>query len=151
MPSGKVHLACELGTLPVWAAIGGTLGVERTPLVLFTAAYVGASLFLSPDLDLVHTDAARRWRAARFLWAPYAALFRHRGVSHSPVFGPLTRLAYLVVVGGAVWTVLHVVAGVPFPSSFPRDSVLPVLVGIYLPQLLHVLLDRGVTRLRRGR
>ncbi|MFH1609432.1 MAG: DUF2227 family putative metal-binding protein [Candidatus Bipolaricaulota bacterium] len=151
MPQGRVHLAFELGTLPAWVVAGAALGVGRTSLAFFAGAYVGASLFLSPDLDLARSDASRRWRAARYLWLPYAALFRHRGISHSPVLGPLTRLLYLSVVGGAAWALLHVAAAVPFPRTFPRDSVFPVLVGVLSPQLLHVVLDRGVTRVRRWR
>jgi uncharacterized metal-binding protein len=149
MPRGTVHLAIELGTLPAWVVAGGALGVARASLVLFAGSYVGASLFLSPDLDLARSDASQRWRAARFLWLPYAALFRHRGISHSPLLGPLTRLLYLVVLGGLGWGLLHAVAGVPFPRAIPWESALPVLVGLYLPQLLHVLLDRVVTSGKR--
>jgi len=151
MPRGRVHLVFELGTLPAWVVAGAALGIGRASLVFFAGAYVGASLLLSPDLDLARSDASRRWRAARYLWLPYAALFRHRGISHSPLLGPLTRLLYLSVVGGSAWALLHVVANVPFPRTFPRDSVFPVLIGVFSPQLLHVILDRGVTRARRWR
>ncbi len=142
MPQGRTHLAFELGTLPGWVAAGAALHVERAPLVFFTGAYVVASLFLSPDLDLTRSDPSRRWRRARFLWRPYALLFRHRGMSHSPLLGPLTRILYLAAVGAALGTVLHLTLGVPFPRSVPGESVLPVLAGLYLPHLLHVFLDR---------
>lgn len=149
MPHGKVHVAFELGTLPAWVALGAVLDVGRTSLVFFSGAYVAASLFLSPDLDLAESDVARRWRGARFLWRPYALLFRHRGISHSLVFGPLTRLLYLALIGGAVGVVLHVVTGISFPYTFSLDLVLPVLVGVFAPQVLHVTLDQAVTRVRR--
>lgn len=151
MPNGTVHLALELGTLPAWVVTGAVLGVGRSSLIWFAGAYVGASLFLSPDLDLVRSDASRRWRAARYLWFPYAVLFRHRGVSHSLVLGPLTRLLYLGAVAGAAWGLLHVVAGVPFPRTVPWSHALPALSGAFSPQLLHIALDRAVTRLRRRR
>jgi uncharacterized metal-binding protein len=154
MPRGKAHLAFELGTLPGWVALGAAVGAGRTPLLFFTGGYIVGSLFLSPDLDLVQSDASRRWRGARFLWRPYAALFRHRGISHSLFLGPLTRVLYLAALGGLGWGLLHVVGGVPFPQAIPWGSPLPVLGGLYLPQLLHVALDRTVTFgkriLRRG-
>ncbi|MEW6216100.1 MAG: DUF2227 family putative metal-binding protein [Candidatus Bipolaricaulota bacterium] len=145
MPQGRTHLAFELGTLPGWVALGVVLHAGRTSLVFFTGAYVMASLFLSPDLDLAKSDASRRWRRARFLWRPYAAFFRHRGISHSPLFGPLTRILYLAVLGAALWAILHMVVDVPFPQVVPWESALPVLAGLYLPHLLHVALDRTVS------
>lgn len=151
MPRGKVHLALELGTLPLWVALGATLELGRASLVFFAGAYVTGSLFLSPDLDLTRSDAARRWRRARFLWRPYAALFRHRGVSHSPFVGPLTRLLYLGAIGAAVWAILHVLIRIPLPRSVALHSALPVLVGVFAPQLLHVALDRIATLSRHWR
>lgn len=139
----------EMGTLPGWVAIGATLQLGRMPLVFFAGAYVMASLFLSPDLDLARSDASRRWRRARFLWRPYAALFRHRGISHSPIFGPLTRVLYLAVVGAGLWMALHLAVDVPLPRSLPWSSALPVLAGLYFPHLLHVALDRAVSLGRR--
>lgn len=148
VPSGKAHLVWELSTLPGWVALGGALGVTREQLVLFSLTYVGASLLLSPDLDLQRSAPARRWGVARFMWAPYAAVFRHRGISHSPLLGPLTRLIYLALVGGAVWVILHLVGDVRFPRTIPTGSVLSVLGGVYLPHVLHVVLDRVTTVLR---
>lgn len=144
MPTGKVHLAVELATLPGWVTAGGMAGVGHTPLTAFSLSYVTASLLLSPDLDLARSDPNRRWGALRFLWAPYAALFRHRGISHSLLLGPLTRLLYLAALSALVSLPLHFLAGVPFPSRFPSEVVPPVLVGVYLPHLLHVGLDRLV-------
>ncbi len=151
MPCGRIHLAVELSTLPVWVAVGATLGAGRSSLVLFAGAYVGASLFLSPDLDLVRSDVAHRWRAARYLWRPYAALFRHRGISHAPLLGPLTRLLYLGLLSGVAWAAVHIVARVPAPGVPPWEAVWPALVGVISPQFLHIALDRAVTGVRRRR
>lgn len=148
VPTGKVHLAIELGTLPGWVALGAVVGVGRSSLLLFAGGYVAGSMFLSPDLDLTRSDAARRWGVVRFLWRPYAALFRHRGLSHAPVVGPLTRLAYLGALASVGWAILRAVADVS-PLSFSLATIAPTLVGLYLPQLLHILLDRSVTTGRR--
>jgi len=143
MPTGKVHLAFELAALPGWVLAGGMAGVGHTPLTVFSLSYVAASLLLSPDLDLARSDPNRRWGCLRFLWTPYAALFRHRGISHS-FLGPLTRLLHLAALSALVFLPLHFLAGVPLPGRFPPCVILPVLAGVYLPHLLHVGLDRLV-------
>ncbi len=144
-----MHLAVELGTLPGWVGLGAALNVGRGPLVIFAGAYVAASLFLSPDLDLERSSAAYRWRKARVLWKPYAALFRHRGISHSPVWGPLTRILYLGGLAALGWALLNAATRAPPPRSLPWESALPILAGVYLPHLLHVALDRVTTWGRR--
>lgn len=149
MPCGKVHLTLELATLPGWVALGAVLGGDRSSLLVFTGAYVAASLFLSPDLDLAHSGASRRWQGARFLWRPYAVLFRHRGLSHSPLAGPVTRLLYLAVLAGVGWALLHAVAGVPLPRAAPWGAAVPAVTGVFLPQLLHVGLDRIASLAKR--
>jgi len=149
MPAGKVHLAVELSTLPLWVAGGALLGVGRTSLIVFALSYVGASLLLSPDLDLAGAAPSRRWGPLKGLWTPYAYLFRHRGLSHSPIFGPLTRLLYLAALVAAAWTGLHFAFGVPFPQGFPVNSIPAILVGVYLPHLLHIALDHLPNPLRR--
>jgi len=147
MPSGRVHLTVELALLPGWVAAGAWLGVGERELTAFTLSYTCASLLLSPDLDLARSAPARRWGALRILWTPYALLFRHRGLSHSLLLGPLTRLLYLGALAALSLVALHYLAGVPFPRDFPHWLPGPLLVGVYLPHLLHVGLD-GLASLR---
>jgi|Deesub1362B_J571_1020462.scaffolds.fasta_scaffold05699_2 uncharacterized metal-binding protein len=141
MPSGKVHLGFELLTLPGWVAGGVALGVPEGALVTFSLAYAAASLLLSPDLDLARSGPARRWGALRWLWLPYAWLFRHRGLSHSPLWGPLTRLLYLAALALLLFLPFHLALKVPFPHRFPSRLLAPGLAGVYLAHLLHVGLD----------
>ena len=141
MPSGKVHLIVELTLLPGWAAAGALIGLPRPTLTAFALSYTCASLLLSPDLDLARSAPARRWGPMRLLWAPYALLFRHRGLSHSLFWGPLTRLLYLGVLGLLIFLPLHGWLGIPFPQAFPAQVLVPVLAGVYLSHLLHVGLD----------
>ncbi|MGB9860807.1 MAG: DUF2227 family putative metal-binding protein, partial [Candidatus Bipolaricaulaceae bacterium] len=80
-------------------------------------------------------------------WRPYSFLFRHRGLSHHPVLGPLSRFLYLgiwlALLGLLLWGL-----GFSLPR-FPLSWLLPALVGLWLPQLFHILLDR--LRVVRGR
>ncbi|MGC9529284.1 MAG: DUF2227 family putative metal-binding protein [Candidatus Bipolaricaulaceae bacterium] len=151
MPTGRTHLAVELVTLPLWGAAGAAAGVGETPLAVFAASYAGASLLLSPDLDLPASDSGRRWGPARILWFPYTAACRHRGVSHSLLLGPLTRLVYLGALISLGWWTLHLGAGVPPPRPIPAGLLLPILAGIYVPHLLHVGLDRTASLWGRAR
>ncbi len=61
----------------------------------FAGAFLLATFWLSPDLDLHHSSPSRNWLIFRKLWWPYSKIFRHRGWSHFPVLGSLTRLSYL--------------------------------------------------------
>ncbi len=137
VPGHKTHLAAELACLPLCLGAGYGLGL-REELLPLGLGYLAGSLFLSPDLDLYHSRPARRWRLFRALWWPYTRLFRHRGLSHHPLLGPLTRLLYLSLWALGVWTL----AGLPRGEPPPAALALPFLAGLLLPQLLHVLLDR---------
>ncbi|MGY4706823.1 DUF2227 family putative metal-binding protein [Candidatus Bipolaricaulota sp. J31] len=151
MPSGKVHLAFELATLPLWTTAGVFLGVGWDEIVVFTAAYAGASLLLSPDLDLAESVVTRRWGPLRILWWPYTAAFKHRGLSHSIVFGPLTRVLYLGFLAACVWAALYLGLGLRVGWQLPPPgSVLAFFTGIYLTNLLHVVLDRLGSALGRA-
>ncbi len=152
MPSGRVHLTFELATLPLWTAGGVFLGVGWDELVVFTASYAGSSLLLSPDLDLAESDATRRWGPLRLLWWPYTAAFKHRGLSHSILLGPLTRVLYLGLLAACAWGALYLAFGLRVGwRPPPARAVAAFLAGIYLSNLLHVLLDRIASVLGRAR
>ena len=155
MPSGKTHRIVELALLPGLGA-GYALLLRPAPpeLAAFAGAYVFSSLFLSPDLDLKANDARRRWGPLGFLWTPYAKIFKHRGISHSLLWGPLTRLLYLAVVFGGVALALVALGLVPLPfpdalDALPGHLLLALGAGLYLPNVLHVLLDRVVSATKR--
>lgn len=155
MPSGKTHLRIEVGLLFGWTALAGYLLAERAAaaeaVIAFIVAYAFSMLFLSPDLDLARSRPSRRWGIARVLWFPYALIFRHRGVSHRPFAGPATRIAYLALlfgIGAAVAAGLGVPLRVGSPSC---GCLLGALVGLYLPNLTHVLADRVASSAKRRR
>jgi uncharacterized metal-binding protein len=149
MPSGKTHTAVELLLGPGLAAGYYALLHPGVPeLAVFSGAYLFSSLLLSPDLDLHKNLARRRWGPLGFIWAPYSKLFKHRGISHSLVLGPLTRLVYLGIGFGAVLLGLSYV-GLALPPELPvtvgQQTLLALGAGLYLPNVLHVLLDKIVS------
>ena len=145
----RVNPALEVSTHDHLAtgAAGSKFGVTPAQAINFTLGFLAGTFLLSPDLDLSEgrVDSKRRWGVLGFLWVPYGRLFSHRGLSHTWLLGPLTRLAYVAVI-------LAVVAGlvrVAFPAwtwpALPEPVGLkfaaPLLLGYYLSQWLHLIAD----------
>jgi len=157
MPSGKVHLRVETVLLVLcWLPLlGWLLALRRlgsTEAAAFVFAYAFSALFLSPDLDLHTSRPYLRWGVLRWLWAPYAFVFKHRKLSHHLLLGPLSRMAYLgvLVIGGAAIYVLVARRSLPEVVA-PIPLLIAVLIGLYLPNLTHVILDRLPLRRRSRR
>ncbi|GAB5603713.1 metal-binding protein [Thermus sp. FJN-A] len=151
MPSGRVHEAINLTVLGggalAYLAYGGE--PEEPRALAFALAYLGGTFLLSPDLDLAERGvrAQRRWGLLGLLWLPYGWLFRHRGLSHTWILGPLTRLGYLV---GLVLLASFLVQGLAAflgmelalrPPAWPREALGWGLLGYYLSQWLHLVAD----------
>lgn len=120
-------------------------------VAIFGACYVASIALLSPDLDLVGSRPFKRWGPLRVLWWPYAAVFRHRKLSHQWFFGPLTRvgyvLAWVVVVGIAVGGV----GAHDFRIRLPNKEVLAAIaLGLYLPNMTHIAADAIQTAAKHG-
>jgi len=146
MPSGRTHLRIEAVLLPVWSGVGVLCAVHgwigSAEIAAFVSAYLFSMLLLSPDLDLAESDSYRRWGPLRWLWAPYAAAFKHRRVSHHPLFGPITRIAYVSLIGFVVLSLYVALSGGGTPRlvvSIPLSAA--ALVGLYLPNLTHIVTD----------
>lgn len=158
MATGKTHLRIELGVFVLCSIACAYLmqaGVMHWPEVAcFCGFYLFSSLFLSPDLDLHRSRASRRWGIARVLWSPYASIFRHRGLSHHVLLGPLTRILYLGAMAAFVIWCTGLAVGRSQTLSLPAWPVVAAgLVGVYLPNQIHTLADsltpRGRTETRR--
>lgn len=144
----------ELVLLPAFVtAFYLFIDASWTAIALFTGAYLFSSLLLSPDLDLRHNETRRRWGLLGFIWIPYTKIFKHRGLSHSLFLGTLTRLAYLGLLAFIVacgLSSLNLRVAAPLPST--RLYLWFVgLIGLWLPNMLHALVDRSVRRWRRRR
>ena len=113
MSSGRNHFL--YGTVVAGSATGAALllgEIEPEMVVAFGLGSV-AGLLITPDLDLVqitYTERlAKRIPVLGLLivasGVPYGLLFRHRGISHHPIWGTLTRWFYLllVILFWAVW------------------------------------------------
>jgi uncharacterized metal-binding protein len=117
------------------------LGYPQTGAALGLGLCFG-TLLVTPDLDLHLNDARRHWGSLRFIWGPYAALSRHRSLSHTYLLGPTIRLLYLAVwlPGPAVlvWQLLG--DRIQVTSTHVRWLALAA-IGYYLAQWLHLVGD----------
>jgi uncharacterized metal-binding protein len=117
-------------------------------VLLFILSFLGGTYLLSPDLDLSDSDPARNWGIVHVIWRPYSRIFRHRGLSHTPVIGTLTRIVYLGGVITIVFSVSRGLMGLDLQiSAFdPRYllSARPICVfaGLVSADLIHVAADR---------
>lgn len=137
MPSGRFHEAVNLIALPP------TLYVLPEPLskVGFAAGYVVGTFWITPDLDLTTSRPRRRWKLLGVLWLPYAWLFSHRGLSHRPLLGALTRVLYLAALAGlGLWALDRLGYHWQFSVSLSRGW-LSFFAGLLLADVLHLLLD----------
>lgn len=153
MPGGREHLRLELALLPVFLGGVWLLGrdvVTLPELGVFGGAYLLSSFLLSPDLDLRYNSARRRWGPLGFIWIPYSKVFKHRGLSHNPLLGPLTRIGYLFLLGALVIYLLRLGGlQVGFRFSVSKDWLAMIALGLYLPNLLHISYDRLDSGLKR--
>jgi uncharacterized metal-binding protein len=178
--SGRTHETVNLvalGAIAVGYGYGVVQGygpdldlVAPAPFRLaFALSYLIGTFLVTPDLDLAENRvrAKSNWGLLGLLWVPYGALFKHRGLSHSWVVGPLTRLIYLGLLGLTI-SYLLAIAGpyLGYTFSFEtrvaddwRELALGALLGYYLSQWLHLIADgvwpdqgrRGKKKGRRGR
>jgi uncharacterized metal-binding protein len=155
MPSGRTHLVIEAGVLALCAAAGTVLVRGGAIPVASAGAFLGSfafsMVFLTPDLDLVASRPTRRWGRLSFLWWPYAKIFRHRGVSHHLIWGPLTRIAYLLLLATGAAAAVGAALGRPLSFTTPHANVWAILAGLYLPNMVHTMADAALpTRGRRS-
>jgi uncharacterized metal-binding protein len=151
MPSGRTHEAINLTLLGLGGALylaqGGS--PEEPRALAFLLGYLAGTFLLSPDLDLAEKGvrAQGRWGVLGALWRPYGWLFRHRGLSHTWILGPLTRLGYLLLLLFLLYGLLKGVAAFVGASlalalpPLPKEVLLFGLLGYYLSQWLHLVAD----------
>jgi len=168
--SGRRHEAINLAVLGAavagwyWARANGHGEVLESvaPLaarVAFLFSYAVGTFLVTPDLDLAKRSvrAKSNWGVLGWLWYPYGAVFRHRGISHSWLVGPLTRLLYLLVLALALSELLSVTAGA-LGLGFALRAELAgnwtwlltgCAAGYFLSQWLHLLADGLPAKPRR--
>ncbi len=93
MAAGRTHDIVNLSILPV-----AVYYLQPENFTGFISGYLIGTFLITPDNDIYHSRPNRRWKFLRFLWYPYTKIFSHRGISHLPVIGSITKIVYLLLV-----------------------------------------------------
>lgn len=145
---GRSHerlTALFLGATAPMVALASTAPLEAA--VGYLAGGFLGTFFLSPDIDLPQSRPSRRWGPLSALWAPYRLLHPHRGASHSWVYGPLSRLAYLGLLATPVLALFGVQPLEAAKELAPQaKEAWPLLLGYLVSQWAHLVQDRVPVR-----
>ncbi len=167
LPNHHVHDSASLilaGTL----LYIGTRQEHLTNGVLLAFSAFGAlsNLALSPDLDGSRSMSIIRWKHVNILialwWKGYGKITRHRGRSHIPIIGTLSRLLWLSIPFIVSAILIQVLGLMPGTSrdwhniflSVSSAMALPFflwLSGLILADTLHALLDYLDSLIKKAR
>jgi uncharacterized metal-binding protein len=148
MSNYKTHVVFNL-LVGLPAAIVGmhyTLHPSSSLLITFIVTFFYGTCFMSPDLDLVHKIKLRSIRGICSLpFRLYSKFFKHRGLSHSFLFGTLTRVLWLSAVGFIIFFAIY--------QTFPTQKsillyfkqhklyIYYALAGVTMADWCHLILD----------
>lgn len=148
MPKYASHLIFNLSALAAMFLLYQYTGASLTTLqlALFLFFYIIGSVILTPDLDS-KSEAARRCGVACL---PYRKIFKHRGLSHHPLWGIASRLLYMAVLALIILWLLWVFG---WQFHINGSSALNFMIlyvkeigiagaGLFIANLLHIFLDR---------
>lgn len=134
MPCYRTHVKVNLliGLPLALAALKYTANLTVEEVISFTGTFIYGTYFLSPDVDIAYKTKLFSLKGLLTLpFRPYSYIFRHRGISHIPVIGTLTRVAWILgfcyLFFGTIWfsPILWFAIG-----------------GLATADLFHILLDR---------
>ena len=142
--NGQAHTTVTIGVTGL-LCLAYALKPNESSL-LYAAMGSALTLLVNPDADMeIVTGNERAFmrrvpligRVWLWLWYPYARMFRHRGVSHWPVVGTLTRAAYL----GVLLTVGLMAMGIQVYIDDVVGVGGYVVIGMTASDVVHWLMD----------
>lgn len=145
-PDGYFHGRLTIFATPAAAALGMIVTGDVGGVV---AGALGCllGLFIDPDLDQEMVTSSE-WRVIKLpvvgkllgsawvgLWMPYALMMPHRGLSHMPILGTLTRVGYLSLIFEVVFFVAT--GHLWFVGQDQLPFVFAALLGLMTSDILH--------------
>lgn len=133
--------------------------VNGAPGAFFLGVGCLLGVVISPDLDQ-QTVTFSEWVWTKIpiigwlmtgvwftLWLPYAMMFKHRGLSHAPIFGTFTRVFYLGLIFVAIDSIWwHIVI-----TPIEVEIVTQLVIGLMISDIGHFARDMITSaRHRRG-
>ena len=117
----KLNVFVFIGSFILFSSIQNNIVQNFYKALIFVAIYSFSSAFIQPDLDQTSTRPGKSTfplghfkenfigqklfpflypfnRVWYFFWQPYGSLFTHRGLSHWPIVGTLTRAGYVLLI-----------------------------------------------------
>lgn len=143
MPSYRTHVSINLFLgLPLsLAALKYTVQSAPSEILSFAAAFIYGTFFLHPDLDLTRKVRLFSLKGLFTLpFRPYSYLFRHRGISHAPIIGTLTRILWLCLFFWILFAFLDWT--LPSLEKLNQPYIWFGLIGLAISDLFHLFLDR---------
>lgn len=124
---------------------------NRELIIAFSAAFIYSAFFMNPGLNL--TSQARLISLRGILSSPfrlYAKIFAYRGLARHIIFGPLTRIAWLAILGCLVFLLMYKTlptkgTALMFYKHY-QPFILYCLAGICFADWGHLLLDRKASK-----
>ncbi len=152
MALAKSHEFLNLLALP-----GFLYFLPKETYISFILGYIIGTFFLSPDIDLKHSKPTKRWKLLRILWYPYQKKSKHRGLSHTPIFGTFIRLFYIMFVFTVIYIILYLIfsnywkEGLELLQSINplalieghayKEWVFYFVLGLLASELMHIVAD----------
>ena len=142
MPNYRTHSFANLFLIlpPISLALYHFLTPSEENILTFIGCFTYATLFMSPDVDLAHKNKLFSLKGLLTLpFRPYALFFSHRGISHLPVIGTLTRLLYLFFLFFLIYILLYK----EIPALYITSNALFIwgFGGACLADIAHECLD----------
>jgi len=155
MPSGRVHEAINTSVLGLASGTywiyQNEVSVSQPIAVAFVCSFLIGTFLVTPDLDLAERQvrAKGRWGWLGLFWVPYGWMFAHRGLSHTWIVGPLTRILYLALMGVVLYWIFTNITGYlgtsfnfqPRLETISQEMVWALVLGYFFSQWLHLIAD----------
>jgi uncharacterized metal-binding protein len=143
MPSGRTHDRINLISTAIAGYLAYRWGFSWDEILAFSLGSIVATFWFSPDLDLKTSKPVKRWGKLSFIWWPYAAIVPHRGISHIPIIGILTRFGYFFGIVFLIWLVVRnfLPISINVSAIFNNPYFLPFILGVLFADTLHILAD----------
>ncbi|MCI5051774.1 MAG: DUF2227 family putative metal-binding protein [Simkaniaceae bacterium] len=133
--------------LPLLIAVGVYFFTSSNEeLLVFSGVFTYTTLFMSPDMDVANKIKLLSVRGILSIpFRLYAYFFRHRGISHSVLFGSLTRILWLLGCAAGIFFLVY--SSLPTQKTLykfyylHRDLIHLTVLAIVLADLCHLLLD----------
>lgn len=142
MPAYRTHVTMNLflGLPLALAALKYTVLSSPSDMLSFSGAFIYGTYFLHPDMDLARNIRLFSIKGLLTLpFRPYSYLFRHRGLSHMPIIGTITRVLWLLAI---LWLLMSCLDwAYPNLATWNHPLLWFALGGLATADIFHVLLD----------